>query len=59
MDNGMSYTVSQLATYKVLNPENGQVDSKGNVTFLKTERIDVEVSYMGITKLHTIEYGGY
>ncbi|MBA9086298.1 putative alpha/beta superfamily hydrolase [Fontibacillus solani] len=59
MDNGMSYTVSQLATYKVMNPENGQVDSKGNVTFLKTERIDVEVSYMGITKLHTIEYGGY
>lgn len=59
MDNGMSFTVSQLAAYKVLNPESGQVDSRGNVTFLKTERIDVEVSYMGITKLHSIEYGGY
>ncbi|MNI42514.1 hypothetical protein D3C73_968110 [compost metagenome] len=57
MDNGMSFTVSQLATYKVLNPESGEVDSKGNVTFLKKEQVDVEVSYMGITKLHTVLYG--
>ncbi|MNO66790.1 hypothetical protein D3C76_575870 [compost metagenome] len=57
MDNGMSYSVSQLATYKVLNPESGQVDSKGNVTFLKTKQVDVEVSYMGITQLHTVHYG--
>lgn len=59
MDNGMTFAVSKLATYKVLNPEIGQVDSNGDVTFFKDEPIEVEVSYMGITKLHTIDYSEY
>ncbi|MNN98599.1 hypothetical protein D3C81_2180250 [compost metagenome] len=52
----MSFTVSRLAAYKVLNPESGKVDSKGNVTFLRQEPLEVEVSYKGLTMLHTIEY---
>ncbi|MNO13570.1 Endo-1,4-beta-xylanase/feruloyl esterase precursor [compost metagenome] len=56
LDNGMSFTVSRLAAYKVLNPESGKVDSKGNVTFLRQESLEVEVSYKGLTMLHTIEY---
>lgn len=59
MDNGMSFTVSSAATYKVLDPEKGRVDSKGNVTFLQKEPIDVEISYKGLTELYTIDYDQY
>ncbi|MCE3200750.1 hypothetical protein K3T49_14130 [Paenibacillus sonchi] len=55
MDNGMDYSVPSEASYKVLNPEVGQVDPSGKVTFLKHEDLRVEVTYQGITQLYDIE----
>lgn len=57
MDNGMEYSVSSQASYKVLNPEAGQVDPSGMVTFLKKEDLTVEVTYQGITQLYEISNG--
>ncbi|MNI63480.1 hypothetical protein D3C73_1188540 [compost metagenome] len=55
MDNGMDYSVSSEASYKVLNPEVGQVDPSGKVTFLKQEDLRVEVTYQGLTQLYDID----
>ncbi|QQZ59549.1 esterase family protein [Paenibacillus sonchi] len=55
MDNGMDYSVPSAASYKVLNPEVGQVDPSGKVTFLKHEDLRIEVTYQGITQLYDIE----
>lgn len=59
MDNGMSFTASRLATYEVLNPESGKVDSNGNVTFLKPEPFQVEVSCLGLRHVYTMDYIKY
>ncbi|WP_188534707.1 alpha/beta hydrolase [Paenibacillus segetis] len=56
MDNGMDYSVSDGADYKVLNPEVGRVDESGKVKFLKPESLDVEVTYQGITVEHKVDY---
>ncbi len=56
MDNGMDYSVPSEASYKVLNPEAGQVDSSGRVTFLKQEDLRVEVTYQGMTQLYQINH---
>ncbi|MNW61942.1 hypothetical protein D3C74_400390 [compost metagenome] len=55
MDNGMDYSVSSEASYKVLNPEVGQVDPSGKVTFLKQEDLRVEVTYQRLTQLYDIK----
>ncbi|CQR55526.1 hypothetical protein PRIO_3123 [Paenibacillus riograndensis SBR5] len=55
MDNGMDYSVSSEASYKVLNPEVGRVDPSGKVTFLKQEDLRVEVTYQGMTQLYDID----
>ncbi|MOA67604.1 hypothetical protein D3C78_1948570 [compost metagenome] len=55
MDNGMEYSVSSEASYKVLNPEAGQVDPSGKVTLLKQEDLRVEVTYQGMTQLYEID----
>lgn len=59
MDNGMSFTASELVTYKVLNPKIGKVDGHGSVTFMKPEALEVEVSYQDIKTTHTVEYDPY
>lgn len=56
MNNGMDYSVSDLAEYKVLNPKVGQVDTAGIVIFLKPEPLDVEVTYQGITVEYKVDY---
>lgn len=56
MDNGMEYSVSSEATYKVLNPEAGQVDPSGIVTLLNQEALSVEVTYQGITQVYEIDH---
>ncbi|AIQ68670.1 alpha/beta hydrolase [Paenibacillus graminis] len=55
MDNGMDYSVSSEASYKVLNTEAGQVEPSGKVTFLKQEDLRVEVTYQGLTQLYDIK----
>ncbi|AIQ46973.1 hypothetical protein R70723_14615 [Paenibacillus sp. FSL R7-0273] len=55
MDNGMEYSVSSEASYKVLNTGAGQVEPSGKVTFLKEENLRVEVTYLGITQLYEID----
>ncbi|MNP86423.1 hypothetical protein D3C76_1866500 [compost metagenome] len=51
----MDYSVPSKASYKVLNPEVGQVDPSGKVTFLKHEDLRVEVTYQGMTQLYDID----
>ncbi|AIQ63867.1 hypothetical protein PSTEL_13005 [Paenibacillus stellifer] len=55
MDNGMEYSVSSEASYKVLNPEAGQVEPSGKVTLLKKENLRVEVTYQGLTQSYEID----
>lgn len=59
MDNGMSFTASELVSYRVLNSGVGKVDSQGSVTFMKPEALEVEVSYQGVKITHTVEYDPY
>ncbi|MNZ85725.1 hypothetical protein D3C78_1045280 [compost metagenome] len=59
MDNGMDYTILDGVGYQVLNPEVGQVDMAGKVSFLKPESLKVNVSFQGVTEEHLVNYEHY
>lgn len=59
MDNGMDYTILDGVGYQVLNPEVGQVDKAGKVSFLKPESLKVNVSFQGVTEEHLVNYEHY
>ncbi|MEK4348214.1 alpha/beta hydrolase [Paenibacillus sp. FSL P4-0184] len=59
MDNGMDYTILDGVGYEVLNPEVGQIDMAGKVSFLKPESLKVNVSFQGVTEEHLVNYEHY
>lgn len=59
MDNRMDYTILDGVGYQVLNPEVGQVDMAGKVSFLKPESLKVNVSFQGVTEEHLVNYEHY
>ncbi|WP_449602000.1 alpha/beta hydrolase [Paenibacillus sp. Marseille-Q9583] len=59
MDNGMDYTVLDGVGYQVLNPEVGQVDIAGKVSFLKPESLKVNVSFQDVNEEHLVNYEHY
>lgn len=59
MDNGMDFTILDGVEYQVLNPEVGQVDKAGKVSFLKPESLKVNVSFQGVTEEHLVNYEHY
>ncbi|MEK4295146.1 MULTISPECIES: alpha/beta hydrolase [Paenibacillus] len=59
MDNGMGYTILDGVEYQVLNPEVGQVDIAGKVSFLKPESLKVNVSFQDVTEEHLVNYEHY
>ncbi|MEK5254345.1 alpha/beta hydrolase-fold protein [Paenibacillus sp. FSL F4-0125] len=59
MDNGMDYTILDGVGYEVLNPEAGQIDMAGKVSFLKPESLKVNVSFQGVIEEHLVNYEHY
>lgn len=59
MGNGMDYTILDGVGYQVLNPEVGQVDMAGKVSFLKPESLKVNVSFQDVTEEHLVNYEHY